>query len=738
MQMPDGGIAETNSSFELSAGSTVTLAVYLDGTPSGNYTYQVAPSDIIEVTKASDGALNIKYLKDGTATISITYSGTTAEYVCNAGNVSGGSGGNGDTTPGLKYRYANYDESQNRHVEVKTNPLLTSITEEMNPLGGFPTTFYLVDEKGQVKNLRASDLTIANGDIVTLSPDKDNDLISHVQVTNIGKTTISYGNYTMDVTVNQPEVGFYSGTTADPSEIIFSHTVTSSSNKFYLVPIHGHAISDVQFLDEFGKFATCEIASDGSYATITVNGTFESGYVYNVEVVTAVSDNEYWRFGRAIELVDGKEENHTLMAVPEVGATHSADGTKAHWFCTTCEKTFSDKDGTVEVAAEDLVIPKLIQIKNESATVTEGAITEAIESAKDKDTVELPLATLDKNVTTAEIPTAALANVAEAEKSLVIETKNASVTLDAAAIETIVNQAGAVETIQLVLDVIKDEQLNEKQQATVKGLEIAMVLSAEILCNDKNISDFKGGVVTVQIKFEPEPGTKGRNYKLIHIGDDGKIEEIDASYKDGHMVANLKHFSEYAIVKKNLPEMTFTDVYEDDWYFDEIKYVYSLGLMNGVGNNAFDPTGTMSRGMLVTVLHRLEGSPEAGSCSFTDLTAGWYKEAVAWAAEVGIAKGVSDTKFEPDEPVTREQMAVFIHRYAKYKGVDVSGLADISSFPDSAEVSSWAKTEMQWSVKAGLIIGTLEQGSKLLAPQDSATRAEAATILMRYLENFDQ
>lgn len=170
------------------------------------------------------------------------------------------------------------------------------------------------------------------------------------------------------------------------------------------------------------------------------------------------------------------------------------------------------------------------------------------------------------------------------------------------------------------------------------------------------------------------------------------------------------------------------------WYIPAIDFVIGNGLMNGVSEERFDPNGSMTRAMLVTVLWRFEGSPKEGENSFTDLTAGWYIDAVAWAAKNGIVTGVGDNKFNPNGSITREQMAAIIYRYAQKKGFDTTNRGDLKSFPDGAKVSSYATDAIGWTVAESIINGN---GGRL-DPQGNATRAQVATILMRFIQNIAQ
>ena len=180
--------------------------------------------------------------------------------------------------------------------------------------------------------------------------------------------------------------------------------------------------------------------------------------------------------------------------------------------------------------------------------------------------------------------------------------------------------------------------------------------------------------------------------------------------------------------------LPFIDVHEGDWFYENVGYVYENGLMNGVSETLFEPNGTVTRGMIVTILYRLEGEPESDyDMPFTDVAEQqWYAGAVRWAAGEGIVTGVSATEFAPDDPITREQFAAILWRYAQSKGYDVSASADLTGFLDYGQISEYALPALRWAVGAGVMSG---RGDGILAPQGTATRAEAAAMLMRFVEN---
>lgn len=181
-------------------------------------------------------------------------------------------------------------------------------------------------------------------------------------------------------------------------------------------------------------------------------------------------------------------------------------------------------------------------------------------------------------------------------------------------------------------------------------------------------------------------------------------------------------------------DLPFVDVDEDDWFYGDVEYVYGNGLMNGVDDTHFAPDDTLTRGMIVTILYRMEGEPAVhtfGTFDDVDVYDDWFGEAVEWAAKNGIVKGYDNGNFGPYDAITREQLAAILFRYAGFKGYDVSARADLSKFTDADSVSAYAVEAMQWAVAEGLINGA----NGALMPQASATRAQVAAIIRRFLED---
>lgn len=186
---------------------------------------------------------------------------------------------------------------------------------------------------------------------------------------------------------------------------------------------------------------------------------------------------------------------------------------------------------------------------------------------------------------------------------------------------------------------------------------------------------------------------------------------------------------------ENCPSKAFSDLDNTQWYHEGVDYVLNNELMLGVGGSLFEPDGTVTRAQLAMVLYRVAGKPDVKNTAnpFKDVTEGvWYADAVKWAAEAGVVKGISADEFAPEAPVTRQEIATMLYRFAKAEAVAEDKLA---AFPDAASVADWAKDAMNWAVASGLINGVkAADGTVTLDAQSGATRAQIATLLMRFLK----
>lgn len=193
----------------------------------------------------------------------------------------------------------------------------------------------------------------------------------------------------------------------------------------------------------------------------------------------------------------------------------------------------------------------------------------------------------------------------------------------------------------------------------------------------------------------------------------------------------ITHLSTFVVTTQKT--MPFTDL-SGHWAAEAITYVYGNGLMNGTSDTTFAPDESLNRAMLATILYRLSGEPAARGegKTFMDVAPDtWYTSAVAWASANSIVSGVGDGKFAPTQAITREELATMLYRYAKYSKLDTSAKGDLSKFADGDQIAAWASDAMAWAVGAGLISG---KTANVIDPTGTATRAEMATILMRFTE----
>ncbi len=259
-----------------------------------------------------------------------------------------------------------------------------------------------------------------------------------------------------------------------------------------------------------------------------------------------------------------------------------------------------------------------------------------------------------------------------------------------------------------------------------------------------------GGTVRCTVSFEANGGTVTASQTTAK---NSTVKEPAAPSKDGFDFAGwytdkeltakynfsekvTKSFTLYAkwIKKDNIgQENPFTDVKSGDWFYDSVKYAYENDLMKGISDTEFAPSSDITRAMFVTVIYRMEKEPQTESCAFTDVERGsYYEKAVAWANANSIVSGISQECFAPNEPITREQMAAIIYRYAAFKGYDVTA-GGSTAYTDNGDISDYARDAVIWAAEKSVMTGNTD-GS--FAPKANTTRAQAAAVFMRMFENL--
>ena len=325
---------------------------------------------------------------------------------------------------------------------------------------------------------------------------------------------------------------------------------------------------------------------------------------------------------------------------------------------------------------------------------------------------------------------------AKAAAELALEAaKKSEVEAAASAAEAAEYARQMAETYQKVVE-IKAELINylaeaqaaaEKAEEERKAAEEARKAAEEAaLAASKYTATFE----LAQLLHESETLTGHAREDYAKVIEDAKAA-IEAA-KTPEEVDEILAAAREALKTAGCPSTNFTDVEENGWYHTGVDFMVKNGFMNGVADDAFDVDGNLTRAQLVTILYRIAGEPESTATNpFADVADGqWYTNAVIWAAENGIVKGVNTTTFAPNDQITREQIATILFRYAKAEKVE----GKLAGFPDAGKVSDYAADAMAWAVEQGLINGISESdGKTYLAPQETATRAQIAVILMRYL-----
>ncbi|MDR2770459.1 MAG: S-layer homology domain-containing protein, partial [Clostridiales Family XIII bacterium] len=326
------------------------------------------------------------------------------------------------------------------------------------------------------------------------------------------------------------------------------------------------------------------------------------------------------------------------------------------------------------------------------------------------------------------IPSDAIKKLADSDLSVEVKLPQGSVTFDKAALAA-VGASAANSPVSVRIEDAK-AQLNAPQQSTVGSRP---VYDISVKSGNAYVTDFGGGAVTVSIPYTLKSAEKASNLVIYYLKDDGSVEKIACTYnaETRCVVFRTAHLSKYYIGYEEWINL-YGDVRETDWFYDAVRYVSEKELFGGT-DVGFEPAVPMTRAMLVTVLYRYAMPARgANTTDFTDVPLDlWYSDPIAWAASSGIVTG-SDGKFRPDAPITRQEVAAILFRFTQQFGEGPSGDWAIRlPYADVAEIASWANEPAMWVTMKGIITG---RPGDLFAPAGTATRAEVATMLMRYIE----
>ena len=454
--------------------------------------------------------------------------------------------------------------------------------------------------------------------------------------------------------------------------------------------------------------------SDGK--TLTVNGGELTGDVTGTVIykVTGVSLDK-----TSLTLDVGKSDTLTATVEPE-----KATNKNVTWESSNTSVATVENGVVTAVGAGSTTIKATVDGKSAECSVTVNAATVPVTGVSlNKNTLELYTGKRETLIATVEPSDATNPAVNwSSDKPEVATVEGGTVTAKAAGTATITVTTvdggfTAICTVTVRPDI---PPANPNYRITVEATQ--------------------GGTVTA----DPTAAKAGATVTLTPVPDRGyQVGTVAVTDRFGEAVAVTEQADgTYTFVMPNgqvtvtvtfaEAPLPFPDVTEGDWFYDAVRYAYETGLMDGVGDSLFAPNSETTQAQLVTILYRLAGEPEPGGDSgFADVAAGtWYTDAVAWAAENGIVNGVSDTEFVPGDDITREQLAAILYRYAACQGYDVSQRADLSGFGDAESISGYAQEALSWAHAQGLVLG-FEDGS--LRPQGTASRAQIAAVLMRFL-----
>ena len=479
--------------------------------------------------------------------------------------------------------------------------------------------------------------------------------------------------------------------------------------------------------------AVCTICGT-AYGTLDANGHDWGAWAVTTPATTSAAGVE--------TRVCKRNATHTeTHAIPKLTPAPSGGGSSGGSSSTPAITVpVSGSGDTVHVSAS---------VSGSTAEVKEIKSAELDKIGTDS-AVVIDLSGLSKSVTGVLLPTDTIDSICKAEADgVTIKLPSAELRVDRQTLAAVAGQA-AGSKLRLVVepDGTARSTMTAAQKSTLAGMKNAAALEAYFVSGGTRIRDFKGGSVELSIPYRAEGAIRAWFLK-----EDGTREPVSARYDKENAQLILHHFSHYVIEEldssaaytvcakdDSCPIWPFADAAPTAWYHDGVHYCIEKGLMHGISADKLLPDGSVTRAQLAAILWRLEGNPAPVSAAgFSDVADGaWYAGAVHWAADSGVVKGYADGRFRPNDAVTREQMATLLYRFAGYKGYDVSigGDTNILRFTDGAAVSGYAVPAMRWACGSGMVCGIAQKGGMLLAPRDTTTRAQAATLIMRFQSAF--
>lgn len=388
-------------------------------------------------------------------------------------------------------------------------------------------------------------------------------------------------------------------------------------------------------------------------------------------------------------------------------------------------------------------------IYGSSSTVSSADMTNAVYTALNSGSgtvLVAPLGSAGASTLTVDLPTGTLYTAANNGVGVTVQSGAGIVTIPSGTLTGIANTANGNQ-VSITATSRNSQQgvnlLSGRMDVTAVQLANSSVTEVTMRSGSQSITSWGGRSITISLPVNGTNFSAGNRYTVYQVSSNGSVETHSGycSRQNGSLYVEISttHLSTFVTVPNqtstNNTYLPFRDVSVSDWFYDDVVYAYNRGLFNGDSPTAFAPYGRMNRAMLVTVLHRFEGTPAtARTASFTDVASGqWFTNGVAWASGIGVVNGKGNGKFDPYGNITREEIATILYRYAKIKGWDVTASANLYSFNDGARTSDWATRAMQWAYAKGIING---KGGGTLDPGGYATRAEVAAMMRRFIAAY--
>ena len=695
-------VGSTNA---ISVGDTITAKADIENNISVNYQWYVNGS-------AVDGETNSSYtVKDGDKTIYVVVTPVSAEY---AGNI------------------------QSTTIEVGKK-LLTgtlSITGDNYTVGNKLGITYSIDCDTDLTFVWLRDGTeVSKGTEYTITKDDKGTTITVKAVAGSDYTGEVVSSNSVEIPATAPDAPAVTAT-AGNAQVTLNWTAPHNGGsditnyKVTYVKTSQSATDTPKFIDGIG--------SDKTSYTVTglENGVSYTFTVVAINKIGSTPSDDITATPVASSSGGGSSSGGSSSGGSSSSGNSSSGSTSGSSTGNVSNPSTSGGSTTVTTKPSATISGDTAKAEVTTSTM-DKAVKSATDNAEKNDTKPVVKVEVDiKNADNMEVtlPTSSLKDLAKTSNGeLVITSDVATVTVDSAALENILADAGSKVTLN-VYSVAKSE-LNSRQQAVVGN---APVFDFSFVSGNDTISNFGGGTVTVTVSYSLSSNLDADKVVVYYVDDMGNTTPCKTIYSKYAKTVTFttSHFSKYFIGYDNSIDMTaFHDVSEDRWSAEYIYDLYNRGIIDGVGSGMFAPARNITRAEFVKILAGVAGATSSqlsGSTKFTDVQSNsWYAGYVAWAVNNGVTSGTSNTTFSPNANITREQMATMIYRFANSKGITLPKTETAINFTDANTFSSWAVSAISAMQRAGIINGFDDDS---FAPAYYATREQACKMLSIVLD----